>query len=46
MMIFNNDEELIRSLRKPAYNLLYDDMKLNQKLDFLYHILEELKESG
>ena len=40
------DEEIIKKLRKPAYNLLHDDMKLNDKINFLYHILEELKKSG
>lgn len=40
------DEKVIKSLRRSAYNLLYSDMKLKEKIDFLYHILEELKETG
>lgn len=40
------DEKIISKLRKPAYNLLYDNMKLDLKIDFLYHLLEELKNSG
>lgn len=42
----NYDENIIKKLRKPAYNLLNDDMKLNQKLDFLYHLREQLNKSG
>ena len=42
----NYDEKIISKLRKPAYNLLYDNMKLKQKIDFLYHLKEELKSSG
>ena len=37
------DEKIIKKLRKPAYDLLYDDMKLELKIDFLYHLLEELE---
>jgi len=42
----NHDEKIINKLRKPAYNLLNSDMKLKEKLDFLYHLKEELKSSG
>lgn len=42
----NYDEKIIKKLRRPAYNLLYDDMKLKEKIDFLYHLREELKTSG
>ncbi len=42
----NYDEKIIQKLRKPAYKLLNDDMKLKEKLDFLYHLREELKKSG
>lgn len=42
----NYDEKIISKLKRPAYNLLYDDMKLDLKIDFLYHLLDELKASG
>ncbi|RAP45888.1 MAG: hypothetical protein BZ135_04845 [Methanosphaera sp. rholeuAM6] len=41
----DHDESIIQKLRKPAYKLLYDDVKLKEKLDFLYHLREELKKS-
>lgn len=40
------DEKIINKLRRPAYNLLNDDMKLKEKIDFLYHLREELKTCG
>ena len=40
------DEKIINKLRRPAYNLLNDDMKLKEKIDFLYHLKEELKSGG
>ena len=42
----NYDQELIKKLKKPARDLLEDKMKLDQKIDFLYHIKEELRKSG
>ena len=35
------DENVINKLRRPAYNLLNDNMKLKEKIDFLYPLKEE-----
>jgi len=47
--ILENDDyndKITNKLRRAAYNLLNDDMKLKEKINFLYHLKEELKNSG
>ena len=39
------DDKIINKLRRPAHNLFNDDMKLKEKINFLYHLKEELKNS-